>query len=157
MTKLNNLNCDKTQKLKLWQNLKTQIPTKLKNSNWEKNPKLKLWPNSKDSNCDKTQIATKLKNSNRDKTQKLKLQKKINWNCDKTLKLKLSQNSKTLRWSAWTQMCHQSSQTQWRCHTWHHALISCAFGGTTVLCNHLVPPPKPLTCVCTLILFQSHC
>ena len=34
--------CDKTQKLKLWQNSKTQILTKLK-----------LWQNSQNSNCDK--------------------------------------------------------------------------------------------------------
>ena len=33
VTKLKNSNCDKTQKLKLWQNSKTQIVTKLKKSN----------------------------------------------------------------------------------------------------------------------------
>ena len=50
--------CDKTQKLKLIQNSKTQIVTELKNSI-----------------CDKTrtQIVTKLKNLYGDKTQKLKI------------------------------------------------------------------------------------
>ena len=65
-TKLKNLNCDKTQKLKfckiqkfkLGQNSKTQIVTKLKNSNCVNS---------------KTEIVTKLKNSSCDKTQKLKL------------------------------------------------------------------------------------
>ena len=54
-----NSNCDETQKLKLWQNSKTQtvtkcditqklqIVTKLKNSNYDKTQKLKLWQNSK--------------------------------------------------------------------------------------------------------------
>ena len=36
-------NCDKTQKLKLWQKSKTQIVTKLNNSNCDKNHKLNLW------------------------------------------------------------------------------------------------------------------
>ena len=75
MTKLNNSNCDKTQKLKLWQNSKTQIVTKLKNSNCYKTQNCKFWQNS---NCDKTQ---KL---NGDNIQKLKLKKKIkNSNCEK--------------------------------------------------------------------------
>ena len=54
MTKLKNLNGDKTQKLKLWENHNTKIMIKLKNS------VTKL----KKSNCDKkpkTQIVTKLK------------------------------------------------------------------------------------------------
>ena len=34
-----------TQKLKLWQNSKTQIVTKLTNSNWDETQKLKLWQN----------------------------------------------------------------------------------------------------------------
>ena len=68
MTKLQNLNYDKSQKLKFWQKPKSQIATKLKNSNCDKNSnndknqKLKLWQNSK------TQIGIKLKNSNCDKT-----------------------------------------------------------------------------------------
>ena len=69
--KLDNSNCDETQKLKLWQNskilivtkLKTQIVTKLKNwncyksqkLNCDKTQKLKMWPNYK------TEIVTKLK------------------------------------------------------------------------------------------------
>ena len=36
MTKFKNSNCDRTQKLKLRQNLKFQIVTKLKNPNCEK-------------------------------------------------------------------------------------------------------------------------
>ena len=79
MIKLKN---SETQKIKLWQNLKTQIVIKLKNSNGDKTQKLKLWQNSKTqnvkklnlwqkSNCDKTQIVTILKlwqNSNCDQT-----------------------------------------------------------------------------------------
>ena len=56
-----------TQKLKLWQNSKTQYLTKLKNSNCNKTWKLKQWKNQKKSNCDN-------KNSNCDKNQKLELQ-----------------------------------------------------------------------------------
>ena len=41
--------------LKLWQNLKTQIVTKPKNLNCDKTQKHKFWQNSKNSNCDKTQ------------------------------------------------------------------------------------------------------
>ena len=66
MTKLKNSNCDKTQKLKFWQNSKTQIVTKLKKHFFNKIQKLKLWQYSK------TQIVTKLKNSNCDKTQFMK-------------------------------------------------------------------------------------
>ena len=53
--KLKNLNCDETQKFKLWSNLRKI--------------KAKVWQNR---NCDKTQIVTKVKswqNSNCDKTQ----------------------------------------------------------------------------------------
>ena len=89
MTKLKNSNCDKTQKLKLWPNLRTQMATKLKKSICDKTQILKLWQNSK------SQIVTKLKNSNCDKTQKLKLWQLKNSNCDKTQKLKLWPNSKT--------------------------------------------------------------
>ena len=55
MTKLKNLNFDKTQKLKLWQNSKSQIVTKLKNLNFDKTRK------PENSNCDTTKIVTKLK------------------------------------------------------------------------------------------------
>ena len=70
-----------TQKLKLWQNLKTEIVTKLKKnvttckSNCVKTQKLELWQKSK------TQIVTKLKNRKCDKTQ-LKLWQLKNSNCD---------------------------------------------------------------------------
>ena len=90
---LKNSNCDKTQKLKLWPNSKTQIATKQK----------KVWQNFK------TQMVTKIKNSNCDQTKNIKLwgekknsktpivrKKKLqNCNCDKTQKLKLWQNSNT--------------------------------------------------------------
>ena len=72
MKKFKKSNCDKTQKLKWWQNSKTQIVIKLKNSKCDNThlvTKLKLRHNS---NCDKTQIVTKLRllqNSNCDKTQ----------------------------------------------------------------------------------------
>ena len=43
VTKVKDLNCNKTQKLNLCQNLKTQVVIKLNNSNCEeKNQKLKL-------------------------------------------------------------------------------------------------------------------
>ena len=84
MTKLRYSNCDKTQKLKLWLNSKTQIVTKLKNSNCDNAQTLKLWQNSK------TQKMTKLKNSNCDKSNKKKPK-----NIDKAQKLKTWQNSKT--------------------------------------------------------------
>ena len=51
-------NCDKTQKLKILQNLKTQIVTKLKYSNCDKT---KFFYKTTNSNCDKTQIVTELK------------------------------------------------------------------------------------------------
>ena len=91
VTKFKNSNCDKTQKLKWWQNSKTQIVTKLKNSNVTK---LKLWQNSsceknsscdKTTFCDKTQIVTKLElwqNSSFDKTQIVR--KNQNLECYKT-------------------------------------------------------------------------
>ena len=41
--KTENSSCDKTLKLKLWQNSKTPIKAKLKNSNCDKTQKLKLW------------------------------------------------------------------------------------------------------------------
>ena len=90
--KVKKLNCDETQKLKLWwysktkivMKPKTHIVMKLKNSNWaepqnpnsekknyikknsngEKNQKLKWWQNSK------TQIGTKLKHLNSTKSKK---------------------------------------------------------------------------------------
>ena len=74
-------NCNKTQKLKLWQ---TQIVKK----------KLKMWQNWR------TQIKTKKTHKlNCDKTQKLKLCHKLklwwNSNCDEIQTLNLWQNSKT--------------------------------------------------------------
>ena len=45
VTKIKNSNCDKTQKLKLWQNSKTQIATKLENLNCDKTKKSELWQN----------------------------------------------------------------------------------------------------------------
>ena len=122
MTKLKNSNgdktkkksnCDKNQKLLLWQNLKkTNVVTKLKlwqNSNCDKTPivtKLKMWQNS---NCDKTQkskivhllktqivmklktqIVMKLENSNCEKNSKAQNVTKLklwqNSNCDRTQK-----------------------------------------------------------------------
>ena len=78
VTKLKNSNCDKTQKLKLWPNSKTETETKHKNFKCDEIPKTKfvtkltkkkLWQNS-------TQLVTKLKNSYCDKTWKLKLWQK---------------------------------------------------------------------------------
>ena len=74
-----NLNCDETQKLKLWWNSKTQILMKLKNSNCDETKKTQIVMKLKKSNCDetqqlklrwnsKTQIMMKLKNSNCDWT-----------------------------------------------------------------------------------------
>ena len=84
--KLKNINCDETQKLKLWQNIKTQIVMNLKNSKCNEPQKPKLWLNKEGEK--KTHIETKLKtfycetlnNSNWDKTQKF-------------TKLKIRQNS----------------------------------------------------------------
>ena len=67
---------------------------KLKNSNGDKSQKLKMWQNL---TCDKTQVVTKLKllqNSSCDKTQsvtKLKLTYWQNLDCDKTWELELWQ------------------------------------------------------------------
>ena len=56
VTKLKNSNCGKTQKLKLWQNLKTQIvKKKLIAQTVTKETKIKLWQKST------TKIVTKLK------------------------------------------------------------------------------------------------
>ena len=69
MTKLKNSHCEKTQKLKLWQNSKTQIVATQKLNFWQNSKtqivtklKIKLWQ------CSKTQMVTKLKHSNSDKT-----------------------------------------------------------------------------------------
>ena len=75
VTKLKHSNCDKTQKLKLWQNSITKIVTKQKKSN--SNPNCDKTPHSdcdksKNTNCDKNQknqIGTKLKNSSCEKNQ----------------------------------------------------------------------------------------
>ena len=73
-------NVDKTQKLLMWQNWKTQIVTKLKKSTFDNTQQLKMLQNS---NIDKTQIVKK--NANFDKTQQLKLwQINKNSKCDKT-------------------------------------------------------------------------
>ena len=92
VTKLKNLNCDKTQKNNyFWQN-----------PNCYQSEQLKMWQIS---SYDKTQIVTKLNlwqnsitqhthYSNYDKTQKLKLWQLKKQNCDQTEKLKLWQNSK---------------------------------------------------------------
>ena len=73
VTKLRNLICDKTQKLKSGKNYKkkTHIVTQLKNSNCDKIKKLKLWQNSKTQivKNSKSQIVTKLKNAYCDKPQ----------------------------------------------------------------------------------------
>ena len=77
MTKLLDLNCDKTKKnggktkkiqivkkLKLWQNSKNTIVTKGRNSICHKTQKLKLWKNSKNeivTKIKKNLIVTKLK------------------------------------------------------------------------------------------------
>ena len=85
--KIKNYDCDKTQKLKLWQNSKTYC---------DKTQKLKLWQNSK------AKIVTKLKNSNGEKltsdssdicdSSDKKIQSHFFFFC---LSLKLWQNSKT--------------------------------------------------------------
>ena len=75
-----NLNFDKTQNIKLWQNSKTKIGTKLKNCD--------------NSNCYKTQKLKilKLKNS---KFYNLKTQMLWNSKFDKTKNIKPQHNSKT--------------------------------------------------------------
>ena len=95
--KLKNLKREKIQKLILCWNLKTQMVTKLKKSNCDKTQKLRLWQNSKKSKCDKT---WKLKQSNYDKTQvvtKLKLWQKSNFDKNQNVtKIKLwSKNKET--------------------------------------------------------------
>ena len=80
MTKLKNTYCDKTQKLKLWQNFR-------KKSNCDKTWTLKLGQNSKPWIVTKLKKLKHLKNSNCDKTKKI--------NCDKTWTNQLCQNSKT--------------------------------------------------------------
>ena len=95
MTKLKNSNwdkikkkrnCDKNQKLIMWQNSKC-----------DNTQKLKLWKNS---NHVKNWIVTKLRNSNWDKTQKPKLWQKSKSEIVK--KLYLWQNLKTpLVWTNW--------------------------------------------------------
>ena len=82
MAKLKNLKCDKTQKNKLWQNLKTQIVTNLKYSNCDKSQILKSWQNflflflqNSNTQIVTTEIVTIIKlwqNSNCDKTQNVK-------------------------------------------------------------------------------------
>ena len=85
MTKLKKSNCDKTQKIKLWEISKLKLRknstncdlTRFKNSNCEKT-QLKLRQNSK------TQIVTKLKNSSCDISKSQTVTKLKNSNCDKT-------------------------------------------------------------------------
>ena len=84
VTTLKNSNHDKTQKLKILnrklkvvQNLETQIVLELKNPNKDQIKNIHISLKLKNSNCNKTQILTKLKtqtltklkNSNRDQTQ----------------------------------------------------------------------------------------
>ena len=85
LTNKKNINCNKTPKVKLWQNSKTEIMTNLRNSN-----KKKIKNIIRDKT--QTQMVTKLKcqqnsSSNSNKNQNL--------NCDKTQKLKCWPNSKT--------------------------------------------------------------
>ena len=58
-----NLNCCKSQKVKLWQNSKTQIVSKLKNYNCDRKRKKKIYRTHKLKSWQnpKTQIVTKLK------------------------------------------------------------------------------------------------
>ena len=70
--------------------IKTQIVTKLQNSNCDKTQKLKLWKKNT-----KILNVTKFKDSNCDKTKKENCDKTQNSNCDKTQKLKLRQNLET--------------------------------------------------------------
>ena len=67
VTKLKNWNFVKTQKLKLLQNLQTEIMTRSKTQIKTKYKKLQFLP------IIKNQAVKKLKNSNCDKTQKLQL------------------------------------------------------------------------------------
>ena len=68
VTKLQNSNCNKTQKLKLWQIPTTKIVTKLKNL-FVTN---KIWENSKTQNVRKIKMSH-IKNSNCNITQNLKM------------------------------------------------------------------------------------
>ena len=100
VTKFTNSNCDKTQKLKLWQISKTQIVKKII---------FKLWE-LQHSNSDKTQTqtVTKLKNSNRDQSQKHKFWQLKNSNCDKTLIIKnLNFLEKKKKWKAQQEKLNQ--------------------------------------------------
>ena len=65
VAKPKNSNFSKTQKVKLWQNSKTQIVITLKNYNCDRNTKNKFI----ELKFDKTQIVTKIKILNCDKTQ----------------------------------------------------------------------------------------
>ena len=84
MTKLKekkHSNCDKAQKLKLWQNLKFEIATN--------STEIVKKKKNKNSNCDKTYIMTKLQTHKFKYQQNLKTQiwnKLKNINCDKTKK-----------------------------------------------------------------------
>ena len=70
-----------TQKLKMWQNKFTMW---LKKSKWGKTLKLKMWHNSK------TQKVTRVNIKKCDKTKKNQVASKlISWNADKTHKLEL--------------------------------------------------------------------
>ena len=113
--KLKNSNCDKTLKLKLWQNSKTHSDKTQKLKLLKKNSKNlcetkpKLWQNLRTQTMtkkySKNQIVTKLKNSNCDESQiviKIKktqlVTKLTNLPGDQTHKLKLWQNSKLKFW-----------------------------------------------------------
>ena len=103
VTKHKNSECDKLQKLRMWQNPQfdeTQNVTKLKkikmrqlkNPNCGKTQKLQMWQNSI------TENVTKLNNSNWDKTKKNQYVAKLkNLNLGKTQKLKMWQNSAKLK------------------------------------------------------------
>ena len=85
--KLKTSNCDQTQKLKLWWNLKTQIVTKLK------------FGQTKFHRKTQTQIVMKLKNSKCDETQKLELWS--NWKTQFVIKRKKSNFDETLKLKLW--------------------------------------------------------
>ena len=78
--KIQNINCDKTQKLKVWQNSKKFIVTKLKNLSCDKTQTLKVWTISKT-----PMVRKKITNSNCEKKKKKILI---------TTKLNFQQNSK---------------------------------------------------------------
>ena len=94
---INNLNCDKAQKLNFLQNSKTRIVTKLKKSNCDKTQNVQLWQNSNSQDVKKKKSNKgKTQNSIWDQTQtfkfvitqNLKLWQLKNCNCDKTKKNK---------------------------------------------------------------------